>query len=199
MNRTAMLCVALLPLASCSGDPARETGGFVAADEEAALTKAQGATRELMTTLIGRLRGALQDGATVDALRVCADVAQEITDRVREEQGVELRRTALRVRNPANAPDDYERAWLEEHRDDPSFGPGGVHEVVTGPDGRRTLRYLRPIVLQALCVQCHGAEQQIDAETREALETLYPEDEATGYAAGELRGVVSVTVPIADG
>jgi len=195
MTRKSALVLAAAALLACGGST--EPASYVAADPAAALAKAEEATQVLMTTLQARLQGALKDGATVDALDVCADVAQDITARVREEQGISVRRTALRVRNPANAPDEYERAWLEANADRSSFAPGGVHEVVTRPDGRRELRYLRPIVLQALCVRCHGSAGQIDGDTTAALARLYPADEATGYAPGQLRGVVSVRVPLA--
>jgi len=195
MTRKSVPLLAAAVLLACGGSA--KPAGYVAPDPAAALTKAEEATQALMTTLQARLQGALRDGATVDALGVCADVAQEITTRVREEQGISVRRTALKVRNPANAPDGYERAWLEANADRASFPPGGVHEVVTRPDGARELRYLRPILLQALCVRCHGSPGQIDDDTTAALARLYPEDAATGYVPGQLRGVVSVRVPLA--
>jgi hypothetical protein len=38
-----------------------------------------------------------------------------------------------------------------------------------------------------MCLTCHGSE--IDAEVREQLAADYPMDRATGFEAGDLRGV----------
>jgi hypothetical protein len=46
-----------------------------------------------------------------------------------------------------------------------------------------------------LCLQCHGTADTIAPEVRQAIETLYPNDLATGYTVGELRGLIRVTVP----
>ncbi|MBW2376809.1 MAG: DUF3365 domain-containing protein [Deltaproteobacteria bacterium] len=47
--------------------------------------------------------------------------------------------------------------------------------------------------MQPLCVTCHGAELPPDLRAR--LAELYPEDQATGYAAGDFRGVFWVELP----
>ena len=61
-------------------------------------------------------------------------------------------------------------------------------------DGARNLRYLRPIVVKAPCLKCHGPSESIDPEVRAILEESYPEDLAVGYAEGDFRGAVSVVV-----
>jgi hypothetical protein len=45
------------------------------------------------------------------------------------------------------------------------------------------------IVSQPLCLQCHGSESDIAAETREAILAIYPDDKATGYRLNDLRGI----------
>ena len=72
------------------------------------------ASGELLKTLITELTNAIREQEAHEALDVCASVAQSITERISEERGVSMRRTALRYRNPINAPDDYERAWMEK-------------------------------------------------------------------------------------
>jgi hypothetical protein len=45
------------------------------------------------------------------------------------------------------------------------------------------------------CLQCHGEKGvDINAATISALEALYPDDHAVGYAANQLRGVWVVTM-----
>ncbi len=59
------------------------------------------------------------------------------------------------------------------------------------PDGRTA--YAEPLVIQELCLACHGA--QLAPEVTAALTERYPGDEATGYQVGDLRGVVWVELP----
>jgi hypothetical protein len=47
--------------------------------------------------------------------------------------------------------------------------------------------YVEPIVMQPLCVTCHGEE--IAEPLRQRIAELYPEDRATGFRVGELRGL----------
>jgi len=48
-------------------------------------------------------------------------------------------------------------------------------------------------------LQCHGARDKLAPGVADALKELYPQDQATGYAVGDLRGAVSVKIPIASG
>ena len=53
-----------------------------------------------------------------------------------------------------------------------------------------------PITTNGMCLQCHGEKgTDVAPTTLTVLEALYPEDQATGYAADELRGVWVVEMP----
>ena len=47
--------------------------------------------------------------------------------------------------------------------------------------------YVEPIVTQPMCIACHG--ETLSPAVADAIGRLYPEDRATGFAAGDLRGV----------
>lgn len=49
--------------------------------------------------------------------------------------------------------------------------------------------------MQPFCVQCHGASDELAEGVADVLSEHYPEDEATGYSAGDFRGLIRVTVP----
>jgi len=69
-------------------------------------------------------------------------------------------------------------------------------KVVEGSDGKRELRYAKAIVTQQLCVNCHGKPEDIPTPLLEKIRAEYPEDQATGYSVGKLRGAVVVTRPM---
>lgn len=145
------------------------------------------------------LDGALQGGLPAAALRVCASVAQNIARR-HEREGWRVRRVSEKVRNPADTPDADElvvlRAWQAEHRAG-RLTPAAEHQANVTEGGRRYLSYMKPIFIAApVCLQCHGAPDKLAPGVAEALTELYPLDRATGYAVGDLRGAISVKIPI---
>jgi Protein of unknown function (DUF3365) len=51
-------------------------------------------------------------------------------------------------------------------------------------------------LLLLLCLQCHGApERDIAPLTRTSIRKLYPDDKATDFKSGDLRGFCNVTFP----
>ena len=58
-------------------------------------------------------------------------------------------------------------------------------QAVELADGRHG--YAEPIVTQGMCLVCHGSNIEAGVAARTA--ELYPEDQATGFAEGDLRGV----------
>jgi hypothetical protein len=54
-------------------------------------------------------------------------------------------------------------------------------------------RYLRAIVMQSVCLACHGTT--LAPEIATAIAREYPQDAATGFETGELRGAVTVRWP----
>jgi len=62
-------------------------------------------------------------------------------------------------------------------------------------EGDDALRYYRPLVVNELCVQCHGPATALAPEVLAALSDLYPSDRATGYLPGDFRGLIRVRIP----
>jgi hypothetical protein len=159
-----------------------------------ALERARSAVGSMGAQLMGALVHNLEAGGPVEAVRVCSEVAPSIaTDHSRD--GLLIRRVSLKVRNPIDSPDAYERAVLEKWAALSSTDalPGEWAEMAT-VDGRHVLRYMKPIVVMRPCLTCHGDPASMQSELRSLLEERYPDDEATGYKESDLRGAFSVTV-----
>jgi hypothetical protein len=160
-------------------------------------------SRALVAQLGGELKGelkhAIELGGPVAAIGVCRDRAPAIAARLSQQSGARVSRTALRVRNPANAPDDLQRAVLGQFAEQlaatPAGATAGPPEAVFEIRGAQGIerRYMRAIPTDALCLTCHGAT--LSPELASAIERDYPKDEATGFAQGELRGAFSVIWP----
>ena len=125
-----------------------------------------------------RLVDAMGEGIE-PAARVCADEARAIHARVSEETGVRVGRSSTKLRNPDNAPPDWVAQYLSEHD---AMGPPVKTRV--GDQAHAII----PLAAAGLCINCHG--ESIGAEVRAVLDERYPEDRATGYREGDLRGVI---------
>ncbi|HCN18738.1 MAG: hypothetical protein A2060_01575 [Planctomycetes bacterium GWA2_50_13] len=109
--------------------------------------------------------------------------------------GIRVKQTSLTLRNLTNAPDEWERNALERFGapDYPKETP--IAETVTA-GGNGVYRFIKPVYISNACLQCHGEKEQIRRDIREYLEFHYPNDKATGYKEGALRGGISITIPI---
>jgi len=173
-----------------------ESTGAEAVDS-ASLATARDAATALGQGLMKALLARLDTGGPDSALAFCADSAQALTARY-QLAGVDVHRTSLRVRNPSNAPDSVEVRVLEYLAGLKTTGPLPTEfvEVRQSGDGTREVRYFRPVMVAAGCLNCHGAVDGIKPSIRAVLAARYPEDEAVGYAEGDLRGVVAVRLPL---
>jgi hypothetical protein len=162
---------------------------------EAARARADRAASGLTADLFSELSRALAQDAPERAVDLCGRIAQRLTAQAAGREDVAVRRTSLQVRNPVNAPDDYERRVLQTWAR-PGARPAPSAEVVARPGGGYELRYLRPIILQPSCVTCHGGPGQIPAAVRATIHERYPDDQAVGFRPGDVRGAVSVRVPL---
>lgn len=154
------------------------------------VAKAEHAMNALQAALLTELRAAMERGGPPAAISVCHEQAMAIAERVAREQGIALGRTSHRLRNPSNAPRDWAKATVGEA----AGTKAAAHRLRTVDLGNR-VGVLRPIGTVEMCLRCHGAAETVRRELGTALEAAYPNDEATGFAVGDLRGWMWAEVP----
>jgi hypothetical protein len=190
MRLPVLLAIVLL-LGTASAAMAEEAAGAAAW-----IVQSRGLADRLGGELKAELGRALKAGGPVAAIDVCRSRAPEIAARLSAESGAVVGRTALRVRNPANAPDELQRAVLEQFRTELASGRfegplEAAFEINRG--GRVERRYMRAIPTEPVCLSCHGASLAPDIAA--AITQAYPSDTAVGFEPGQLRGAFSVTWP----
>jgi hypothetical protein len=191
----AMVAIMLLLNGACRD--MRPSSAVTVPPDSADLAVAREVAMALGGDLMSMLTSELARGGPAAAIAVCADSAQERTRR-HQQAGVMVRRVGTRLRNPANAPDSVERLVLARFAATIAEGgaPTDTAFVVGTSAGGNELRFLRPVRVQELCLGCHGPADQLGPEVRQVIVARYPEDQATGYAVGELRGAVSVRLAL---
>ena len=152
--------------------------------------RAEQAMNELQQALLAKLKATMDSGGPAAAVEVCRTEARAIADAVAKRHGIELGRTSHRVRNPANAP----RAWARVIVDGASGAKASAEKLRTVDLGNR-VGVLRPIGTADTCTRCHGADDEVRRNIGAALAAAYPEDRATGFAPGDVRGWMWAEVP----
>jgi hypothetical protein len=185
-NRIALAATALLsivPLAS-------------SADAEADRARAEAAVADLGQSLRGALVAAMERSGPVGAVGFCHDEAPRITAAVGDRHGVRIGRTGVRLRNPGNRPEPWLAEVVAGFEREAAAGAPPPSLVAVSAEGLPpgiVLRYARGIGTEAACLVCHG--QSVAEPVRAAIRERYPDDAATGFGPGDLRGAFWVEVP----
>ena len=137
--------------------------------------------------LMGALKSGLQQGPD-QAISVCQKKAPEIASGLSID-GVEMGRSSHKLRNPDNAPPAWVSPVIEAYLADEAFI---MPVALSAGEGR--MGYIEPIRLKAApCLMCHG--ETLAPAIAEKIDVLYPDDQATGFKEGDLRGVFWVSWP----
>lgn len=161
-------------------------------------SESRAVVKAFMGELKGQLKAGLKEGGPVKAIDVCNVKAPAIAMAQSKKHGWEVGRTSLKLRNPDNAPDAWEKSVLEKFEARKAAGEDPkkmeYYEAVT-QDGKQVFRYMKAIpTAEKPCLACHG--EKIQPAVAEALDKLYPADQARGFKAGDIRGAFTITQPM---
>lgn len=192
----SLVMLALLPVATLSCVAASPPPQVAPAPTQDWIAESRGLAQQLGSELKAELTRAMVDDGPVGAITVCRDKAPAIAARLSAQSGANVGRTALKVRNPANAPDEMQRILLDQFASELASGKfqgplEAAFEMNRG--GQVERRYMRAIPMEGLCVTCHG--KALAPELAAAIAAQYPADQATGFEPGQLRGAFSVVWP----
>jgi hypothetical protein len=195
MKRPSFAVVLVLPLVipihGC-GQPTHEAEPAWRIVSESQMTGQQAAQRDkalaarhaMFTALKGRLMEVVGTEGPAAAIAVCSKEAPRIAERISQEHRLAIGRTSFRLRNTNNAPPEWATQLVADRVGEPTYLTRGDKVAA-----------LLPIQLQAPCLMCHGPGDAIPPEVTAALAEHYPEDQATGFQEGDLRGWFWVEVP----
>lgn len=180
MSRQIIVLLSLLlnPALTQAGEPAFEE-------------KARMAISDYATALKSALTDAMQSGGPQKAVAVCNTKAPEIAERLSQQHDLDIRRTSLKPRNAANAPDNWEKSVLQQFEQRHTDGePIASLTARTEADDGTQMRLMKAIPTGEICLTCHG--ENIDPELQSLIDKHYPQDQATGFKAGDIRGAFSI-------
>ena len=152
--------------------------------------------KQLGLSLKQELKSAIQTNGPAAAIQTCKTQAPKLTTKVNNSSPLTIKRTSLKIRNPANTPDAWEQQVLMDFEQQLAQGVAVDQLVVTEVvenESKKSYRHMRAIATQPVCLVCHGEQKILSPEVKSMLQNEYPNDRATGFNVGELRGAFSVT------
>ena len=171
----------------------------LAADEALLLDEARKVASSIPPKLLEVLDEEIRKGGPENAIGVCREKAPQMAKAASEKTGWAIRRVSLKNRNPKAVPDAWEKGVLEEFDRRAAAGekPTGLEkgELLT-VDGQQIYRYMKALPTQDLCLQCHGTADRLSPAVQAKLLELYPNDQAVGYSAAEIRGAITIRKPL---
>jgi hypothetical protein len=144
----------------------------------------------IQNAVLSELVRELTDGGPERAIRVCHMSATTVANQIAREEGVHGGRTSARLRTLSNAP----RPWAAPIVARFAQGRAAATDGFVADLGTR-VGVMRPIAYLPVCAPCHGAGEQLTPQVRAELKNRYPQDRATGFKEGDLRGWLWVEVP----
>lgn len=189
MRYLGFLFIGLI-LTQCTGEVKNPTPTYTEEElvtyRESGLETAMATKAALGSVLIPTVT---QEG-TVAALEFCNIKAIPLTDSMSVDQNKVIYRVSDKPRNHANLANEMELEYIASAKENIALGETvtpAVHAI-----GDRVIGYY-PILTNQFCLQCHGNPgEKISEETLAAIQRIYPEDKATGYSEGEIRGIFVV-------
>lgn len=180
--------------AACRSEQQKKEKDPIPIDTAAVVAEGKAIIQASFKTLGSNLKRAMSEGGVSNALKFCNVRAMPLTDSLSGHYGVTVKRVSHRPRNPGNRADSLEMADIKTF----------INQLETSGEleprihfQANTIEFHAPIQISSqLCLNCHGTPGTDIAEPDlEVIKNLYPEDEATGFSIGELRGMWVIEFP----
>lgn len=188
----SLIILGILSLSYCDQNNSDTADSNTKNSNTAYIQKGKTIASATFATLSGNLQKAMKEGGVPNAIKYCNLNASPLVDSLSQVYKAEIRRTSLKVRNPKNKPTTKELQQLEKYQKSMEAGEALkplVQEIIPG-----TIAFYAPIHVMPLCEKCHGkAGETLKEEDYQVIQQHYPEDKATGYASGDLRGMWSIS------
>ncbi len=174
----------VLFLLSCNTNQPKNTVDEKVTDTASLMARGDSIATGVQGVLMANVMQAMKSGGPVYAVTFCNEQAMPLTDSLSKKYNCEIKRVSDKFRNPANKPTETELEIWKNISSSLAVTP-----VISLENGH--IVYYKPIkIAMPTCLKCHGTPGvDIDTKTLEIIQQKYPEDLATGYKEGDLRGM----------
>jgi hypothetical protein len=149
----------------------------------------QMASKQLLKTLGSNMKKFMQKKDIKGAIEFCSQNAYRLTEEVNQKLGenISIKRISLKFRNPLNKPTKTEAKIL--------FQLENTKSAVLTKVADGTYKFYQPLrINKPVCLKCHGTVETMPEIARKTIHQFYPQDNATNYQFGDLRGAIVVKI-----
>ncbi len=162
------------------------------------VAKGKNASNLLLKTLGSELKKQIETGNILQAVDFCSKQAFDLTNQINQnlEKGISVKRVSMKNRSSVNLPNQDEAKIIAMFEKNNSQEPI-LTKVENNQKGSNdeVYKFYQPIkIANEMCLKCHGTVEDMPEAVRKKIHELYPQDLATGYKMGDLRGAVIVTI-----
>lgn len=161
--------------------------------KEALFTKAKWLAKQIKYAYKAELHRAVKSKGLVEAVGFCNERAMQISDSLSVVHQVNIKRAALKNRNPLNAMTEKETKIYKD------FVIGWINKtpmkgrIIANELGQPV--YYNVMMMQKFCLKCHGNSEEIEPQVAQRIKELYPLDKATDITLYQPRGMWAITFP----
>lgn len=172
----------------------------IAQDVPALTAETKKAVLPLLPKVTTAMQEAVAEKGVAGAISVCKELAPELVKAKRQETGWDISRVSLKPRNAERGTADlWEARQLADFNIRAANGekPETLEKSeVVQINGKPVFRYAKALPVADVCLKCHGPADGLDASLKARLAENYPQDLATGYSKGQIRGALTVKRPL---
>ena len=186
ISYSLLIFTGILFLFSCQGPTIKKS---LSPEQQADyLAKGKKITMFSFKALSSEVIKAIETGGVQHAVDYCHLQANPLTDSLSLAYDAKISRVSDKNRNPANVADSLDSKIINAYRQQIEAGQELQPHLEFTQD--EVIYYSPIIILNPLCLQCHGEPGiTMDPANETFIKTKYPDDNATGYKLGDLRGV----------
>ncbi len=181
----SLLSIIVILFSSCQKD-------LTDKEKEEYIIKGKEIAQATVKELGGNLMKHMKEGGPQQAIPFCNATANPLTEEMAKKYQVSIKRTSHKIRNDDNIPNETEETILKQYLE--AISNSEKLKPIVSKDNAGKVHFYAPIKLEAKCLACHGTiGKEVTVKTDNILKALYPNDKATGFKAGDLRGIVDIT------
>jgi len=155
------------------------------------ISKGKEITQKSFKLLSENLMTQMKQGGPKQAIPFCDLQAIPLTESIATKENVQIKRVSKLFRNKANNPNTEELGVINDYETALMNGEKLAPVLLSQFQGEP--HFYAPIIINKKCLGCHGVVgKQVSKPTDSLIKTLYPNDLATGYKVGDLRGIWSI-------
>jgi len=159
-------------------------------DKEKYLQEGKQIAQSTGKLLTAKVKTTIKAQGPFQAINFCNVNAYPLTDSLSGFYGVDIKRIAVKYRNPENKANEHETLIINNYMAQTQKGEALKPIVEKNDDG---VYFYAPIKVKHACLTCHGAVgSEIPDTLFNHIKELYPNDLATAFKEGDLRGIWSI-------